>query len=53
MPEEKKINDDIPSPLIYEIKLTDFEEDNEVDYEEGIFNLNDNVFYISSFFFNR
>jgi hypothetical protein len=49
MPEEKKMND-IPTPLIYKIDLTDFEEDNKIDYEEGIFNLNENVFYISSFF---
>jgi hypothetical protein len=47
MPEEKK-NDGIPTPLVYEIDLTYFEEDNEIDYEEVTFNLNKNVFYISS-----
>jgi hypothetical protein len=48
MPEEKKMNEEIPTSSVYEIDLTDFEEDNEVDFEEGLFNLNENVFYISS-----
>jgi hypothetical protein len=50
MPEEKKMNDDIPTPLVYEMDLTDFDEDNQVYYEEEIFNLNENVFYISLFY---